>query len=119
MYGAAPRRGVGHCVVRCGYGHRIISAIAVEVPRRVSERACPVRCKSALDRSAIISVIKTCGTKRVVARYSGRAIGGGFRLLYVPPNHPSFPPSGLQLHEHSRAVTPHPEGHPSPAPPKI
>ena len=84
MHCTASRGGVGDCVIRRREGHRILSAIGVDVPGCVGESACPVRSKTARHRGAIIYVIEAGGAKCVVTRYFGRAIRGSVRFFHGP-----------------------------------
>src|SRR6266478_871505 len=84
-------------IVGCRKGHRISSAIAVEVPNGVGESACPVGSKAAFDRGAIIYVIKTGGAKCVVTRYSGRAVRGSVGFFHGSRADRSRPSRGIEL----------------------
>src|SRR5690348_18051016 len=99
MHGSAPGSGVGHGVGRCGKGHRIIRAVAVEVSRRAGESACPVRSESALDRRAIIRIIETGSTECVVTYNIGRAICRGVRLFHGPRADRACTTRGVELDE--------------------
>src|SRR5260370_7250053 len=111
MHGAAPRGGAAYRVGRCAKDHRIIRAIAVDVSRGVAERACPVRRKSALDRRAITSVIKTGRAKRVVARASGGAKRGSIRFFHGPRTDPACSAATIALHTLALALGHHPKPH--------
>src|SRR5260370_8233973 len=52
------------------------------------------------------------GTKRVVTRYSGRAICGGVRFFHGPRADRSHPTRGVELDELGVAVGHHREGEP-------
>src|SRR5262245_37505963 len=110
MHGASPRRGINGCVVRRCKAHRIVSAVAVQIPDWIGKRTCPIGSESALDGGTVVCVVESGGTKSIVTRYSGGTKGCKVRLFHGPRADCARSPVCVYLNELRISIRQHREG---------